>query len=88
VAYSIEITRSAERELRRLPREVQQRIAAAVECLREDPRRARAGCEVRPLSSTTNAWRLRAGEYRVIYAVEERTVVITRIGHRTRVYRR
>ena len=86
-SYEIIVQRSAEREFRKLPRDVQQRFVAALDFLREDPRRSRPGCDVRLLSGLTNSWRLRVGDYRGFYVIEGMTVVFTKFGHRRNVYR-
>jgi addiction module RelE/StbE family toxin len=77
---------SAEREFRRLPREVQRRFAEAFELLAEDPTRARPGLDVRPLRGVKGAWRLRIGDYRGIYEIAPGNVRFTRFGHRSNVY--
>ena len=82
----IQFTRSAEREFGRLPREVKRRFARAIEALAEDPTRSRPGVDVRRLHGSEPAWRLRVGDYRGIFALEERRIVFTRFGHRSRVY--
>lgn len=79
------ISRSAERELARLPREIQKRFAKALEELAKDPR-PRPGLDVKPLRGMKGAWRLRIGSYRAIYELEEGQVRFTRIGHRSSVY--
>jgi len=80
------ISRSAERELARLPQDVQERSAKAFEQLGQDPR-PRPGLEVRPLRGMKGAWRLRIGSYRGIYEKEEGQLRFTRFGHRKDVYR-
>lgn len=79
------ISRSAERELARLPREIQRRFAKALEELAKDPR-PRPGLDVKPLRGMKGAWRLRIGSYRAIYELEEGQVRLTRFGHRSSVY--
>ena len=79
------ISRSAERELARLPREVQERFARAFEELAKDAR-PRPGLDVKPLRGMKGAWRLRIGAYRGIYEREEGQVRFTRYGHRSNVY--
>ena len=86
-AYEIEFTSSAEKAFRRLPLAVRRRFSAAFVPLRQDPRRRRPGCDVRLLSGAANAWRLRVGDYRGIYAIEESKIVFTRFGHWKEVYR-
>jgi mRNA interferase RelE/StbE len=85
-AFVVLFTSSAEREFRRLPRDVKERFSDAFALLEVDPGRRRAGCDVRMLSGVANAWRLRVGDYRGIYAVEGGDVVFTRFGHRRSVY--
>ncbi len=80
------LTASAEKEFRALPREIQQRFASAFELLEQEPRPRRTKCDIRKLSSIANAWRLRVGEYRGIYAIEDKAIVFTRFGHRGSVY--
>lgn len=79
------ISRSAERELARLPRDIQERFAKALEELAKDPR-PRPGLDVKPLRGMKGAWRLRIGPYRAIYEVEEGQVRFTRFGRRSNVY--
>jgi len=69
-----------------MPRDVQRRFAVAFGLLSKDPRRRRPRCDVRLLSGTANAWRLRVGDYRGIYAIESSKVVFTKFGHRSDVY--
>lgn len=77
---------SAEREFRRLPREIQRRFAKAFEALAEEPTRARPGLDVKPLRGVKATWRLRVGDYRGIYEVELGKLRFTRFGHRSKVY--
>ncbi len=85
--FRVEFTRSAKKELSKLPRDVAARFAAAIDRLREDPARARPGVDVRKLKGTGSAWRLRVGEYRGIYELEGDRIVFTRFAHRSKVYR-
>src|SRR3989442_8952990 len=47
----------------------------------------RPGCDVRRICGAANAWRMRAGYYRGIHAIEESKIVFTRFGHRKDIYR-
>lgn len=76
---------SAEREFRRLPREIQKRFAAAFDLLAEESGRARPGLDIKRLRGMKDTWRLRVG-YRGIFVVEPGLVRFTRFGHRSRVY--
>ncbi|MFQ5908951.1 MAG: type II toxin-antitoxin system RelE/ParE family toxin [Thermoplasmata archaeon] len=87
-SFAISFTSSAEKEFKALPREIQERFASAFEHLVKDPKRRRPKCDIRRLSHVANAWRLRVGEYRGIYAIEGEEIVFTRFGHRRSVYGR
>ncbi len=86
MAMRVEFTRSAEREFRKLPKDAQAKFAAAIPSLSANPRRARAGLDVRRLRGAANVWRLRVGDWRAIYAIEGSRIVFTRFAHRSRVY--
>ena len=77
---------SAEREFRRLPRDVQRRFAKAFNLLAEEPTRPRPGLDVRPLRGVKSGWRLRVVECRGIFEVEPGKVWFTRFEHRSSVY--
>ncbi|MFN3420533.1 MAG: type II toxin-antitoxin system RelE family toxin [Armatimonadota bacterium] len=81
--YSVFLASRAIRDYRKLPKEVQERISQALEKLRENPRPH--GCE-KVIGS--DSWRIRIGDYRIIFKVddENKTVTVTRIGHRKDVY--
>lgn len=83
VRYSIFLTPRAARDYRKLPKEVQERISQALEKLRENPRPH--GCEK---VKGFDGWRIRIGDYHVIFKIddENKTVTVTRIGHRKDVY--
>ncbi|MBI4617220.1 MAG: type II toxin-antitoxin system RelE/ParE family toxin [Planctomycetes bacterium] len=83
--YRVEFAPAALRALRALPRDVQRRLRPRIDALTEDPRPAGA----RKLSGAETLYRVRAGEYRVVYAVEDDRllVLVVRIGHRRDVYR-
>ncbi len=84
-SYEIEITRSAERQLKRLPPDDQQRIVAAILPLSDNPFPRGS----RKLSGYDDVLRIRVGTYRVLYSVSERKliIIILKIGHRKNVYR-
>jgi len=83
--YSIVFARSARRELERLNDPLSSRILKRIESLASSPRPS--GC--RKLEGTENLWRVRVGDYRIIYAVDDltRMVDITCIRHRRDAYR-
>ncbi len=83
-SYKVFIKRSAAGELEALRRKDRLRVAARIGALAADPRPP--GCEK---LSGNDKFRIRQGDYRIVYAVEDdsRTVVVVRIGHRRDVYR-
>jgi len=85
MAYRIEIKRSARKEMQTLLRREQRRIATAIEALAEEPRPA----GVRKIIGADDLYRLRVGDYRVVYQICDRKliVLIIRIAHRKDVYR-
>ena len=85
-SYSIEWKRSAAQELKKLPREVVGRIVKAVEQLSTDPYPS----GVRKLVGAEHTYRIRVGDYRIIYSVTASALVIEiiRVGHRRDIYNR
>lgn len=83
-SYSIRIRRSAARELEAIPSKDRKRIARRIEGLAADPRPP--GCEK---LSGEDKYRLRQGDYRILYEIVDQELVITvvRIGNRRDVYR-
>jgi mRNA interferase RelE/StbE len=81
--YKIELRPAAVRALRKLDPQVARRVHAAIALLAEDPRPPAS----RPLRGRP-AWRVRVGDYRVIYTIEDDVlvVVVVTLGHRRDVY--
>jgi mRNA interferase RelE/StbE len=85
-AYSLEIRRSAARELEAVePRTRRQRVVREIRALAREPRPA--GCQ--NLAGSSSAYRIRVGDFRVLYEVfdEDGRVIVVKIGHRREVYR-
>jgi len=80
MAYAVSYTETARRQLLKLPRQVQPRIARAVNQLGVDPRPP--GC--RKIIGTEDVWRIRIGSYRVLYRVRESQleVIVIRVADR------
>lgn len=83
--YQVVVERSAEKDLRRLAPEVRPRVIAAVTALAKNPRPAGS----RKLAGSKHDWRIRVGDYRIIYEIadEIRVLRINRIRHRREAYR-
>jgi mRNA interferase RelE/StbE len=82
--YAITFARSAQKELEDLDAPIVNRIFPKIEALGTDPRPP--GC--RKLKGEKNLWRIRVGDYRVVYSIDdaERTVDINRVRHRSEAY--
>lgn len=82
--YAVEFLPSAARVLSKLEPPVRRRIARRIDRLAEDPR----GDAVK-LRGVDDVWRARAGDYRILYQVEDDRlrILVIRIGHRRDVYR-
>jgi mRNA interferase RelE/StbE len=77
---------TAARELAKLPRAIARQIAAAIDALAADPRPA----GVRKLAGGSgDQWRIRIGDYRVLYEVRDAELLVTvvKLAHRRQVYR-
>jgi len=83
--YKIELRPAAARALRKLDPQVARRVQAAIALLAEDPRPPAS----RPLRGRP-AWRVRVGDYRVIYTIEDDLllIVVVTLGHRRDIYER
>ncbi|MGI8944913.1 MAG: type II toxin-antitoxin system RelE family toxin [Thermoleophilaceae bacterium] len=71
--WRVELTRPAQRDLRRLDPQVERRVRAALRRLHADPR---AG-DVRKLTGPSGQWRLRVGDWRVRFTRDESKKVIS-----------
>jgi len=82
VAYQIRIGKRVRKEVDRLPRQDQARILVAVKALAQDPRPP--GCKPIKVAGQ-GTYRVRVGDYRVIYTVldNEQVVVVARVARRS-----
>lgn len=82
--YKIIFSRTASKELADLPAQAVNRIIPAIKKLGNDPRPV--GCK--KLKGESNAWRVRIGDYRVVYSIDDviRIIDIRSVGHRKDVY--
>ncbi|OJX80322.1 type II toxin-antitoxin system RelE/ParE family toxin [Leifsonia sp. 71-9] len=84
-AWTVEFTTAAAREVRKLEPSVRRRVLAALAVLEEEARPAGA----RKLSGSSDDWRIRIGDHRALYEIQEDRVLVTvfRVAHRREVYR-
>ena len=83
--YTVGFTGAALKQLEKLPVRVRQRIVTAVERLSDNPRPSTAA----KLSGHEDIYRIRVGDYRVVYEVEDErlVVLVLRVAHRKDAYR-
>ena len=83
--YAIVFARSARKELEALAKPLSSRLLARIESLGRTPRPA--GC--RKLAGAPSLWRIRIGDYRVLYAVDDqaRLIDVIAVRHRREAYR-
>ena len=83
--YSISVSSTAERQLRRLPRSDLGEVVEAIERLATEPRPRGS----RKLVGYDDVFRIRVGPYRVLYSVDDRAVIviILKVGNRRDLYR-
>ena len=84
-SYKIEVTKSAEKQLRKITKRDRAPVVEAMSCLSSDPRPK--GC--RKLRGYETIYRIRVGRYRIVYEIYDKkiVVVVLKIGHRKDVYR-
>ena len=84
--YRIEFSPTARRAFKALSPEIRRRLAPKINALADHPRPR--GCK--KLADLENLYRIRFGDYRVVYQVQDRVllVLVVGIGHRRDVYRR
>lgn len=83
--YHIEILPKAARQIRKLPKSVQDLLFPALFALADNPRPL--GCK--KMAGSTDEYRIRVGNYRIVYQVQDKKlwVLVVRLGHRREVYR-
>jgi len=86
MTYRIEVAPGAIRQLRKLEPSARRRVQAAIELLAEQPRPSGA----KKLVGGDGEWRVRTGDYRVVYEVHDDVllVLVVAIGHRRDIYQR
>ena len=70
--YAVQIVKSEQKVLERLPRDLLQRIRRAINGLATDPRPL--GCK--KLAGFENYYRVRVGDWRIIYTIFEDTLIV------------
>lgn len=86
MTYRVEVAPAALRQLRKLDRAAQRRVQAAIELLATEPRPGGA----KKLVGGGGEWRVRTGDYRVVYEIHDNVllILVVAIGHRRDIYER
>jgi len=80
--YDVQFKPRAVRDIERLPSRIRAQVLARIEEMSNDLKG-----DVKRLTNFTPEYRLRVGDYRVLFEVEEKAIVIYRILHRREAYR-
>jgi mRNA interferase RelE/StbE len=85
VSYNLRVKRSAEKELRNIPKPFLAKLIARISALSKDPRPQ--GCEA--LAGSDKHYRVRQNDYRIVYTVDDikKEIIVVKIGHRSDIYR-
>jgi mRNA interferase RelE/StbE len=85
MTYTVAIRPAAARQIKKLTTVVQEQVIQQLEELELDPRPP----GMKKLSGKNNLYRVRVGEYRIIYEIREAVllVLVVAVGHRREIYR-
>lgn len=90
--FQIVFKKSAQKELEKLPAQIGRRIQIAIDGLSHNPR-PHGYTQLNefdlPSADPKNLYRIRVGDYRIIYTIEEEiiTVTVVKINHRNKIYK-
>lgn len=86
MAYQIEFSKRAEKQFEALAQQIQNRLQPQIDALAHDPRPS----GIKKLEGIENQYRLRVGDYRIVYEIQDTSllIILVRIGHRSDIYRK
>lgn len=86
MAYRLEFTPTADRQFRKLPAQLRARLKPHIDALAQNPRPS----GIKKLGGENNVYRLRVGDYRILYEVRDEVllVLVVKVGHRREIYRK
>lgn len=86
MAYAVILQPSVSKALDKLPGDVRRRVLDRLEQLKQSPRPA----GVEKLTGDENLWRVRVGNWRIVYEIHDRRliVLVLKVAHRREVYRK
>lgn len=80
--YDVQLKPGAIKDIKRMPARIQSRVLAKIETMSTDLKG-----DVKRLTGFTSEYRLRVGDYRVLFEIEGKSVVVYRVRHRREAYR-
>lgn len=85
MSYRVSLTATAQKERARIDVATRKRIDQALRSLRQEPRPS----GVQKLTGSRQDWRIRVGDYRILYGIDdaEQLVTVWRVAHRRQAYR-
>ena len=85
MSYEIQIDKSASKQIKKLPSEIQERIQVKINNLAIEPRPD----EVKKLKGRENGYRIRVGDYRILYDIFDDIllIIVVEVGHRSSIYK-
>ncbi|QHG18284.1 type II toxin-antitoxin system RelE/ParE family toxin [Nostoc sp. ATCC 53789] len=85
MSYEVKFSRGAKKQFRKLPIDVQQRIQTKINDLAIEPRPN----GVKKLQGDDNSYRIRVGDYRVVYEIDDDVLIVTviKVKHRSEIYK-
>lgn len=84
MTYKLLYTQTAVKDIRRLDNVVQKRIKKKLEEFAENP----ISLSKRLVNSAIGTYRFRVGNYRIVFDIDGRNIVVLRVGHRREIYKR
>lgn len=85
--YHVLVDKRAEKDLKRVPEHIIDKFSKIIDELEIDPINKRPGVDIKNLRGYPNIFRVRIGEYRVLYFVDKNIVRIIALVHRKKAYR-
>ncbi len=84
MTYSVDFSKAARKQFKKLPSDLQERIQTKINELAIEPRPT----GVKKIQGEENSYRIRVGDYRVVYDIFDNILLVTviRVKHRSQVY--
>ena len=85
--YKIFVSKTFQKQFHKMDKNLQERVKTAIQKLKENPYKSKARADIKPLIGTKPLkYRIRVGEYRIIYIIKNKTIKIIEIIKRGKGY--